>query len=241
MRVPVARSARRTLAAALALAALALAPRPAAARMQATLEFGVGAAIPLTRYVDSGGPDGHNRIDNGVHAALNLAILFDNWQFRYAVSVLSLGHQDLLIPQGTFDQINQAARDLTGTDVLGARTSVGNVDDTLTFHTLTFGYRFYLLRGTWQPYIPVEIGAAIVQSDTLTRSLYGFTLGTGVGLDVHIWKFLYAGLGVRYNFCFTETDQTIAGLGFLASENIFESAAAMAHIISITAQLQGRY
>lgn len=232
---------------------LTLAPTPAAARMVATLEFGAGASIPLSRYIDAESSRGHNTVENGIHASLNLSLLFDGWQFRYAANFISLGTQDFELPQDTFDRMNligeqvnrvfeaQGGQPPLDEPLLPARRDRGDVNDSLVFHSLTFGYRFWLLRGRWQPYIPVEIGAAIVDSDVLSRTLYGFTLASGIGLDVRIWRFLYAGLGVRYNFYLTETDQNIAGLGFLASENIFDSTVAMAHVIAVTAQIQGRY
>lgn len=239
---PASRAAAPLLAAlAVAALGLTLAPRPAAARMVATLEFGGGAAIPLARYIDAESPRGHNTIENGVHGALNLSILFDNWQFRYAANFVSLGVQDFSLPQSTFEEVNRVAEQLTGAPLLQAREAREDLGESLVFHSLTFGYRFYFLRGRWQPYLPLEIGATIVDSDVLSRTLYGVTAASGIGLDVRIWRFLYAGLSVRYNFYLTETDQNIAGLGLVASEDIFESTVAMAHVIAITAQIQGRY
>lgn len=245
----VAPSAAALVAAAFVVAILA--PRPAAARMQATLEFGGGASIPLSKYIDVEGNDGRHVVENGPHGALNLALLFGNWQFRYAASWISLGRAEVRIPAGyvqDYRDVKQVVDNLPNavTNILKvpALPDVGvkrDVDDTLAFHSFTFGYRFYFLRGRWQPYMPLEIGAAVVTSDYLTRTLYGLTLSTGVGLDVRLWEFLYAGLSVRYGFYLTETDQSIAAVGLAGGSDLFDSSVAMAHIIAASVQLQARY
>ena len=231
------------------VAALVMAPPRAEARMQATLEFGPGVSIPLTNYIDVSGKDGHNTIENSVHASLNLSLLFGNWTFRYAVNWIKLGRQDLKIPGDIFQEYEAVQTFLAGSGLAGTfslpnlpnASSAGDLDDTMAFHSISFGYRFYLLRGTWQPYIPLELGATIVSSDQLSRTIYGATASTGIGLDVNVWGPLYVGLAARYNFYITETDQALAVLGLVTSRNIYDSSVAMAHIISITTHLQARY
>jgi len=228
----------------------AASPRPAAARMAATLEFGPGVSIPLTRYIDVSGDEGHHRVDNGVHAALNLSILFGNWQFRYAANWISLGTADIDIP----DQFHQDYQDVQA--FLGeARPVVGDIvrlpefpavgkvdaDSVLAFHSFTFGYRFYFLRGMWQPYVPVELGAVVVASDYLSRTIFGFAAATGIGLDVNVWGPLYLGAQVRYHFYLTETDQSVAAIGLLAQGDIFDASVAFAHVIAATVHIQARY
>lgn len=242
---------RGSLAVALAVltATLVVASSRAEARMQATLEFGPGISIPLTRYIDVSGKDGHNRIDNGVHASLNLSLLFGNWTFRYAANWITLGRQDLKIPGDIYQEYTAVQQFLAGTQLGGQLSlpdlpnaeSAGDLGSTMVFHQIEFGYRFYLLRGTWQPYIPLELGAVVVSSDQLSRTIYGATASTGIGLDVNVWEFLYVGVAARYNFCITETDQALAVIGLVTSRNIYDSSIAMAHIVSITAHLQARY
>ena len=73
------------------------------------------------------------------------------------------------------------------------------------------------------------------------KALYGLSLGTGFGVDVQLWKALWAGLALRYTFVMTEGYPETAILGFSSSEPSFEAAVAMEHLLGVTAQLQVRY
>jgi hypothetical protein len=225
-----------------ALVTLGSAPRPAAARMQLTVEMGPGVSIPLSTYINAESPKGFNRLDNGLHAAFNLTVLFDSWSFRYQINWLGIDHSAYRLPDDSVQNLRLAGL-LTGNDELAnlAQEGEASLDETLAFHSATFGYRFYLLRGTWQPYIPVDLGAVFVSGTPLSRTLFGATLSAGFGLDVRLWRFLYAGLSVRYQFYITELDQNAGLAGFLASKDLYSSAYAMAHILSTTAHIQARF
>lgn len=217
-----------------------LAPSVAQGRMKLTVEFGLGSSIPLNRYVDVSGDDAMRRIDNTVHGALNLSVLFDGWTFHYSGNWVTLGRFKARLPQSYVDTYNQYAWEY-GAETLDSNELSGDANDDVGFHSLTFGYRFYFAHGRFQPYLPLELGAVIVESDSLTRTLFGGTASTGIGLDIRIWSFVYAGVSARYHFYVTETDGLSVGAGMMASSDLWDATVAMAHVISVTAQAQVRF
>jgi len=230
------------LAVGVAIGATALAPRPAAARMQLTVEAGPGVSIPLSRYISAESGEGFNRLDNSLHAAFNLTVLFDNWMFRYQINWLGIDHSAYRLPDDSLENLRLVGL-LSGDDELANLPQEGeaNLSETIAFHSVSFGYRFYLLRGRWQPYIPVDLGAVFVSGTPLSRTLFGATASTGVGLDVRFWRNLYAGLALRYQFYVTELDQNAGLAGFLASKDLYSSTYAMAHILTTTLHIQARF
>jgi hypothetical protein len=222
----------------LVLPYLALADGPGGPRL--LVEMGGGANIPLNRYVDLAADDGYIYAENSVHGNANIAVIFSGFTFRYAANVMNVGYYEEQIPSALHKTLNDTLGGL-GLESIDAFSS-GTLNQTLTFHTFCIGYRFYLTDSRWQPYIPLEVGAAVASGDALAdKALYGATLATGLGLDVQLWGPLWAGLAVRYSFVITEGYPETAILGFSSSTPSFEAAVAMEHLLGVSAQLQVRY
>ena len=204
------------------------------------LEVGGGVNVPATRYVDVETDDGYMFADNSLHGQFNAALLFGGFSFRYAANVVSVDYFEELLPEALHENLG------TALSSLGAETPPryqdGRINKTLSFHTFSIGYRFYFTSSRWQPYLPLEIGAAVVSGEALEdKALYGANLGTGFGVDVQLWGPLWAGLALRYTFVITEGYPETAIIGVTSSDPSFESAIAMAHLIGVSAQLQVRY
>lgn len=210
------------------------------AKHRILVEVGPGVTIPLTRYFDVKADDSFVFVENSAHAAVNVSALFGGWTFRYAANMISLGHGERRWSTAFHGKLNNFLQNI-GSQGL-PQESQGELDDTVTFHSLSFGYRFYFTDTRWQPYVPLELGAVFATSETFgERTLYGLTASTGFGLDVQLWRWLYAGVAVRYNFVMTEGLPETALVGLTSDSPQFSNAVNMAHLISVTAQLQARY
>ena len=204
------------------------------------VEVGGGVNIPLNRYVDIETDDGYIFAENELHGNVNVALLIGGFSIRYAANVVNIGYYEERLPDSILTPLNQALNNM-GEESIAKDTS-GTLNETLTFHTLGLGYRFYFANGGFQPYLPIEVGAAIVSGDALgDKALYGISLGTGFGLDIHVAGFLWVGLAARYTFILTEPYPETALIGFSSEESTFEAAVAMEHLIGVTAQLQARF
>ena len=217
------------------------AERTAVAQYHLLLEVGAGATIPVTQYFSVQSEDGYAEAENGPHAGVGVGIVIKGFQLRYAASLIKLGVGKRRWPTSSLQKLNTFFQGL-GQGPIPQQGSE-NLDATITFHTVTVGYRFDLTKTRWQPYIPLEIGGVFAMSGDVfdDKTLYGMTVGVGFGLDVQVYKAFYLGLAVRYNFVLTESIPEVALVGLTSDTPSFESAVAMAHLISVTLQTQVRF
>lgn len=217
----------------LVLVALAL-PSTASAEDRMAVEVGGGLGIPIGTYIDMAGTDSFHKVDNGLGGAINVALMFKGFTFRYASNWMSTSNGRLRLPDSIIQSVQQIGVTLP-------KETTYEPDGAIQLESAMIGYRFYLADGRFQPYIPLEVGAAFGSGGPLSRTTYGATAATGVGLDIQVWKYFWAGLAVRYEFYLTESDSDAAILGLLATQDVVESAMSLAHYISITANLQARF
>lgn len=220
---------------------LALLAAPAAANARARLELTVepGFTIPCNKYISVKGKEGdaHMRIGNTVGFSLQTSLLLNNWEFHYGMNQVKMTDIDLVVP----DSLIQAAPQ--GVDVPKSVSSY--LGSRLTFHSVTLGYRFYVMnRAGWRLFIPNGLGAAIVSGKAVSRSLFGASANLGFGAD---WQpfasfpYFLVNATVKYNFHITETSQELAGLGVLAGGSIWNSAVAMMHLVTVNVGIAGRW
>lgn len=72
----------------------------------------------------------------------------------------------------------------------------------LQMHQFGIGYRIYFTKGIVRPYLPVGLGFLLFsgsQAYSFDRS-YGVNFNTGAGIEIRLYKFLYAVLDFRYHF-----------------------------------------
>ena len=224
----------------IACASLLITAGSAAAQHRVLLEVGPGVAIPVTKYFNVEATDGYARAENSPNAAVGMAVLFGGWTFRYALSSIMVGHAERRFPTGFHEKLSNFMQNIG--EQAPPQEGEGNIDEAVSFHSISFGYRFYLTRSRWQPYIPLELGAVFASSEMFDeKTVYGVVAGTGFGLDVQLWKWLWAGLTVRYNFVLTEGIPETAVAGLTSDKPELSAAVNMVHLIGITAQLQARY
>lgn len=80
-------------------------------------------------------------------------------------------------------------------------------------HSLTLGWRFNLVRGPYQPYIPVAIGLAIGEGGGLGQTLLGSSFQLGFGYEFHLNDRISLGFEVRYNWMLLQNPSSGSLLG----------------------------
>ena len=230
---------RRDWRAPVAALVCALWASPAVARSPIALELGGGAAIPIGRFIDAQSGVGHNTVENGAAGSMDVSLLLGGFTLRWSSSWITLGRQDILVSENIQKQINDFREQLGLAPI--EREKSAELDGAAHFGALAAGYRFTILSGRWQPYVPLELGIAVVESESLSRSLYGLTAGTGLGLDVRAWDRLWVGVAVRYQVFVTEADQSMAALGLVATEDAVASSLAVLHLVTTSLHVQVRY
>ncbi len=239
---------RSHVLAVVALLGVAL-PLPAAARSRIGLELSPGVSVPLHRFIDTrGGEGGRFVVDNTVHMALGFSLLLDAFEFRYVLNRVALTREDLVFPRSLYEDAVGLLHAGWDFDRQGEPADFPshvrvNLDETLDFHALTFGYRFRLVRAEarFQPYVPVALGAGIVTGPILRRALLGFSLNTGLGLGIRLVDVLWLGLEARYHFYLTEHDQAMGFVDFLATRALWNDKVAYMNLLSFSGSLLLRY
>ena len=171
-----------------AVMALAFVPNSAQAYTLG-VGFGAGGTFPLSDYIkaaptQSGGSTySLSEVKNGPGWDLHAELLVIGMEIRYTWRV--------------FPWKKLTAQDGTTVSTKGLPW--------LQFHTLTLGYRWYLLNTSLKLYLPMGSGAVFVTYNDIDKlkGQYGFTVYAGVGLEYEIFKTLTIGVGARYNFYLT--------------------------------------
>ena len=174
----------------LVLALVLLSP-PAARAYTLGFGFGGGGAFPLSNYIkaippsNSGGNTvyGLSEVKNGPGWNVHAELLVIGMEIRYTWQVY------------TWKSIKDDQGNPVSTKGL----------PWLQFHSLTLGYRWYLVNSAFKLYIPIGGGAAFVTFNDVDKlkGQYGFTLYTGLELEYSFLKAFSIGLGARYNFYLT--------------------------------------
>lgn len=214
-----------------------------------TLEFGPGVAIPLGDYLVTEGTSFGQRVDSTVGFGAQLNLLLDDWELRYAFSILPTSQVTTNVTQQFADRfnqsVNQANQSLGGANLLtpiqAGETASGG--DAITLHHVNFGYRIHYYRERVRVYTPIGIGLALTTGpeSMLSRTLYGLSANTGIGVDYDILKWLRIGGSVRYMFTFSESlgDLTLANVvaNFGFSESDLSTAYHLGHLLHIAANV----
>jgi len=108
----------------------------------------------------------------------------------------------------------------------------------ITLHSLSFGYRFYILdQGLARPYVPVGAGPVVATGPALGRSLFGLHAMAGLGLDLHVGDWVRLGLDMRYFYYVTETERDLGLVRYAATEDVAESAFMDLHVVAISGHI----
>lgn len=169
---------------------------PALAQPRFGVEMSAGQAGGLTSYIQNVGYTQEDQIflaDEvaGVGLSLNLAFIFDELELSVTASFLDrskirLHHQaneqgplpdDRIRPDGTIDDAGFTYRDISPVVVTVPDRSRG----ALLVATTTGGWRYYLLQGDVDIWVPFAAGVAITHILEDTRP-WTFGLATSVGL-----------------------------------------------------------
>jgi len=217
-----------------------MAPDGATARSKAAVTAEVGIAIPFNRYLDVDGADNqsYRRVENGPGFALQTSVVLDGWDFHYGLTMIRLGAYTARVS----DRLRKAAAQL-GQDI--PEVISGSWDSFLSFHLLTVGYRFHVLdRNGWRLFFPNGVGVTAVTGEAMSRPLLGAAVTGGFGAE---WRFsdavpwLELHGSARYQFSLTDTSQRFAGSGFIVSSDVWKSAFAMLHSLTITFGMGGSW
>jgi hypothetical protein len=233
------------------LALLAASPTTALAQTQSNIEieFAPGVAIPIGDFLVSEASQASRRVDSGVGFGMALNLVLDNWEFRYALSILPTVKVEQSWGPTFVEEWNNAFDELGLPDVLiEPNQADGGVKFTgdgssISIHHVNVGYRFHVYDSDLRVFIPVGIGAAITtgSEDTLSRSLYGLSAQTGVGLSYRALPWLLLGLQVRYLFTLSESTTEVAQYDAIAQSRLtrdaLESAFHIGHLIHTTASI----
>ena len=163
-----------------------------------TLGFGLGGGgtFPLSRYVKAAPVSNTyslKDVKNGPGWSLHAELLLIGMEIRYTWQVFTW-------------------KSITYTD------SNGNIQSASTsglpwlqFHSLTLGYRWYIVNSKFKLYLPLGGGATFVTFNDVDKlkGQYGFTLYAGLALEYEIVSHISIGLGARYNFFLTNQPQDI--------------------------------
>ena len=151
--------------------------------------FGGGGTFPLSHYIKAAPtPSGSTTyslkdVKNGPGWDLHAELLVIGMEIRYTWRVF------------TWKSIT--AQDGTAVSTKGLPW--------LQFHTLTLGYRWYLVNSKFKLYLPIGGGAVFVtyNDPKKLKGQFGGTLYAGVELEYAVAKIFTIGLGARYNFYLT--------------------------------------
>ncbi len=133
------------------------------------------------------------------------AFLIEGFEFRYQLQMLGWGAARItdVAYHNVSNRIFLPAERLRAlpVDVLpGVKANFGP----LYLHALGFGYRFTLLEGRFEPYIPLLAGFAWAANDSF-RPVYGGIAQVGLGFDVRLHERFRLGLELRYSWIAVQT------------------------------------
>jgi hypothetical protein len=198
-----------------------------AAAQDVRLYVAPGVAAPLSRFIDNypliidpEGPSNCGEVETGtaflerrsvdsdVGFNLSLGALIGNAEISYSMSRHQWGRVELTgvaFCFGNNHPLNDAFFDPETVSILldtpVPRTIAVDADDegleALFIHRLLFGYRFYVLDGAIRPYIPVALGATVINSADL-EAVFGGSAQIGVGVEVEFTNGFSLGLDARY-------------------------------------------
>ena len=221
------------------------------------VEFGPGVAIPIGDFLVTEGSNFSEHVDSTVGFGGQLNLLLDDWEFRYAFSILPTNEVRTSISPAFKQKYNQTAQTINqsfgGIEVLplepNPNVPTENVasGEAITIHHINGGYRFYYYRQALAVYTPLGLGLALTTGpDTmLSRTLYGLSANTGVGVDYRVLKWLRVGGSIRYLFTISESagDVTlanvVANLGF--SKEDLGTTFHLGHMIHIAANIMASF
>ncbi len=163
-----------------------------------TLGLGVGGGgtFPLSRYVKAAPVSGSyslTDVKNGPGWSLHAELLLIGMEIRYTWQVF------------TWKSIKY--QDANG-NILSASTKGL---PWLQFHSLTLGYRWYIVNSKFKLYLPLGVGPAFVTFNDVDKlkGQYGFTAYAGLVMEYAPVKHFSIGLGARYNFFLTNQPTNI--------------------------------
>lgn len=188
------------------------------------------------------------RVDSTVGFGGQLNLLLDDWELRYAFSILPTDSVSTNVTQAFADRFNQSVNQANQTlganllEPIQAGEQVGG-GEAITLHHINFGYRIHYYRERVRVYTPIGLGLALTTGpeSMLSRTLYGLSANTGVGVDYDVLKWLRVGGSVRYMFTFSESlgDLTLANVvaNFGFSEGDLSTAYHLGHLLHIAANV----
>lgn len=212
------------------------------------IEIGPGVAIPLGDYLVSEGSSASERVDSTVGFGTQINVLFDDWELRYAFAVLPTADVRTSISQDFANRYNESiqnANQVIGATLLEPIQAGEDVSDgeAIILHHINFGYRIHFYRSALRVYMPVGLGLALTTGpdSMLTRTLYGLSANTGIGLDYDVLSWLRVGGSVRYMFTFSESlgDLTLANVvaNFGFSKEDVSTTYHLGHLLHIAANV----
>lgn len=150
------------------------------------LGVGGGATFPLSDYIQAAPnnkPYSLSSVKNGPGWSFHAELLLLGMEIRYTWSVF------------TWKEIKNKHGNSISTSGL----------PWLQFHTLTLGYRWYLVNSAFKLYLPIGGGATFVTFNDVKKlkGQYGATLYAGLEMEYEVVKHFRIGLGARYNFYIT--------------------------------------
>jgi hypothetical protein len=237
---------------------LASAGDPAHARSQLEIEFAPGVAIPLAPYLVTKGDFFEREVVNSVGFGAQIHIVLDDWELRYAVSMLPVDHVSVSIQPEFFERYNAAIDELglcpnpnacilEPVQVPAAPIRERAKADPLVIHNVNFGYRIHAMRDLFKLYFPVGLGFSVTESggDLFERSLYGLSAHAGIGASYDVLPWLVLGGSVRYVFIVSEGTTDLTQLNILANLGVnskdIESSYNFGHLLQVAATLAVRF
>lgn len=212
------------------------------------VEIGPGVAIPLGDFLVSEGASVSERVDSTVGFGTQINLLLDDWELRYAFMVLPTADVRTHIGQDFATRYNDAiqqANQVIGATLLEPIQAGDDVSggDTIVLHHVNFGYRIHFYRSDLRVYMPVGLGLALTTGpeSMLSRTLYGLSANTGIGIDYDVISWLRIGGSVRYMFTFSESlgDLTLANVvaNFGFTQEDFSTTYHLGHMLHIAANV----
>lgn len=156
------------------------------------LGVGGGGTFPLSKYIQAA-PNSSSyslsSVKNGPGWSLHAELLLIGMEIRYTWQVF------------TWKEIKDKA---------GNNISTSGMP-WLQFHSITLGYRWYLVKKAFKLYLPIGGGATFVTFNDVKKlkGQYGGTLYAGLEMEYEVVKHFTIGLGARYNFYITNQPSDI--------------------------------
>ena len=233
------------------------------------LEIAPSAAIPLSALMDGVpiqesldpnlgfGSSVIYRLDfeQQVGFGVSLALLLNDWEIRYdfaryAYKRVKITH--LRFPDTTnvmywpLADFNEFLIQAGGTPL---PSSVSLTDwDALYYHCIGFGYRFTPFDWVVHPYVPLDIGFALIQPGNDFELMYGFYIQSGLGLNWDATDHLRVGLVARFTFGFFKNPDTstkgISDLGIQAgvtNNSSFEAVLETFRTVNVAAHISYKF